>query len=223
MVTISFVFYYFITHNEKLHQYFIKKDGVEKSKISWIVFQRLAGVFFLGIVPIFLVFILNITFEEIGLTFKNKKPIWGWVLGLGGLCVLINYFACQKDDHLEMYPQIRTPQPWSKKLLFNSALTLFLYTLAYEVMFRGFLLFTCEKELGVVLAIVINTAIYALVHIPKGWKETVGAFPMGIVLCWLTLETGNIWVAVLVHVILAWSSEWFSIAGHKKKTINYKL
>lgn len=115
-----------------------------------------------------------------------------------------------------MYPQIRTPQPWSRSLLLSSALTLFLYTLAYEVMFRGYLLFTCLEEMGLVLAIVINTAIYALVHIPKGWKETVGTFPMGIILCWLTIESGNIWIAVAVHVALAWSSEWFSIYYGKK-------
>ena len=117
-----------------------------------------------------------------------------------------------------MYPQIRTPLPWGRGLLFSSAMTLVLYTLAYEIMFRGYLLFSCEKEMGAVLAIVINTSIYALVHIPKGWKETVGAFPMGIVLCWLTLETGNIWIAVIVHIALALSSEWLSIYFHLNKS-----
>lgn len=217
VVTIAFIAYYFTIHSEALHRFFIKKDGQNGAKSSWIIFQRLSGFFYFGLIPALVAIYQQIAPEEIGWTFHQKAPIWGWVIGLSAVCFIINYFACQKQDHLDMYPQIRTPQPWNKSLTIISSLTLVIYTLAYEMMFRGYLLFTCEKELGVTLAIVINTAIYALVHIPKGWKETVGTFPMGIILCWLTLETGNIWIAVLVHVALALSSEWFSIAQHKKR------
>jgi len=211
VVTIGFIVYYFTITNPALAHFFKNKHGKEQSKISWIIFQRLTGVAIFGIVPIVVSVSQNLDFETIGLTLNHKSTIWEWILGLSLLCTIINFFAAKKPDHLEIYPQIRTPQPWSKSLLFGSALTLFLYTLAYEVMFRGYLLFTCKNELGIELAIVINTAIYALVHIPKGWKETVGAFPMGIILCYLSLSSGSIWIAVAVHVALAWTSEWFSI------------
>ncbi len=217
-VTICFIAYYFTIHAEGLNLFFQQKHGKEKAKSTWIMAQRFTGVFFFGLVPIAIALLQNIEFQSIGLSFQASAPVWGWMLGLSALCVLINYFASQKPDHLAMYPQIRTPLPWSTGLLLSSSATLVLYTLAYEIMFRGYLLFTCEQEMGALLAITINTAIYALVHIPKGWKETVGAFPMGIVLCWLTLKTGNIWIAVVVHVALALSSEWFSIYFHLKKS-----
>ncbi|HFA48608.1 MAG TPA: CPBP family intramembrane metalloprotease [Bacteroidetes bacterium] len=216
-VTLALMAYYFTIHSEPLHFYFTKKHGEEKAKVSWVFFQRMAGVFYFGIVPLLIAVSQNLGFEQIGLGIKNKAPFWGWVIGLSLLCVFINYFAAQKDDHLEIYPQVRRPVPWSRSLTFSSSLTLVLYTLAYETMFRGYLLFTCAGEMGAAPAIAVNTSIYALVHLPKGWKETVGAIPMGIVLCWLTLKTGNIWTAVAVHVALALSSEWFSLFFHGKK------
>ena len=166
-----------------------------------------------------LIFIQDISFAEIGITLKAKMPILLWILVLSAVCFVINFFESKKESHLEIYPQIRTPHPWNNGLIFVSSLTLVLYTLGYEIMFRGYLFFTCERELGVVLAIVINTAIYALVHLPKGWKETVGSFPMGIILCWLTYQSGNIWIAVLVHIALALSSEWFSIREQMKRAV----
>ena len=185
--------------------------------MSAIIFQRLAGGFFFGVVPLALIFLQKLQLSSIGISFKSNIPIWGWIFGLGLLCVIINYFSAKKNDHLATYPQIRTPQPWSHKLRILSSATLIVYTLAYEVMFRGYLLFSCEKELGMWLAITINTAIYTLVHLPKGWKETVGSIPMGIVLCWLTLKSGNIWTAFFIHISLVLSSEWFSIVEHQKR------
>ncbi len=216
-VTIGFIIYHFAISDNRLERYFIKRDGAEKAKVSWVIFQRLTGVVIFGIIPFILIVVQNVDFERIGLTFQNKESAITWIFGLILLSVAINSFVAKKPDHQDMYPQIRTPQPWGKSLLFVSALTLFLYTLAYEIMFRGYLLFTCRDEMGPVLAITINTSIYTLVHIPKGWKETIGAIPMGIILCWLTLKTGNIWIAVVVHVAVAWSSEWFSIYYGKKK------
>lgn len=222
-VTVIFTAYYFIVYSSNSIRFFYKRHSEEQAQITYIFFQRLAGVFFFGLLPIALLIGQKIPLHDAGLTFQSKAPVWHWIVGLSLVCVIVNFFASQKEDHLEMYPQIRKPQPWHPQLMVASAVTLFLYTLAYEVMFRGYLLFTCEQELGMLLAIVINTSIYALVHIPKGWKETVGAVPMGIILCWLTLKTGNIWIAVVVHVTLALSSEWFSIYRHKKRSLQKSL
>ena len=216
VITLCFIAYYFATTSGVLHRYFLRQYGEEKTKSRWVVFQRSTGLIFFGVVPLLLSRLQGIGLAEIGLHFDSRISVWGWILGLSAVCVLINYYSCRNPDHLAMYPQIRTPQPWSRSLHIISSATLFLYTLAYEVMFRGYLLFTCERELGALVAIVINTSIYMLVHLPKGWKETIGALPMGVVLCGLTLQSGNIWIAVAVHTALAWSSEWFSIAQHRK-------
>ena len=218
IVTIGFIIYYFTIHSVLLHKHFVKKDGEKKAKSTWVIYQRLIGVLIFGVIPILIAFCLNIDLASIGLTFENKSPTLMWMIIFSLLCVSINILACKEPDHLEMYPQIRTPLPWSKGLLFTSAITLVLYTLAYEIMFRGFLLFSCEKEMDIISAIIINISIYSLVHIPKGWKETIGALPMGFALCAFTIKSGNIWFAVVVHSALALSSEWLSIYFHLKKS-----
>jgi membrane protease YdiL (CAAX protease family) len=60
-------------------------------------------------------------------------------------------------------------------------------------------------------AFALNCAIYALAHLYKGPGETFGAIPVGVLLCYLTLVTGNIWTAVILHSLMALSNEWFSI------------
>ena len=61
-------------------------------------------------------------------------------------------------------------------------------------------------SIGVWPAIAINIALYSATHIPKGLEETIGAIPLGLVLCILTLSTGTIWIAFLVHVVMAWTN-----------------
>ena len=61
---------------------------------------------------------------------------------------------------------------------------------------------------------VISTIIYSLVHIPKNTREGIGAMPLGILLCLITFQTGTIWVAVIVHRVMALANEWFSLKHH---------
>ena len=89
-----------------------------------------------------------------------------------------------------------------------------LYLLAYEYLFRGILFFGVLPWLGLYATIALNTTIYALAHLPKGAKETIGAIPLGIVVCLITFETGNIWVAFLVHMILALSNDYIALYHH---------
>lgn len=219
-VTIAFLIYHYTTSSVALRNNFFKKYGEEKARVSWVHFQRLFAVFCFAIIPICVLLFKNISPETTGLNFENFDTSIIWILGLGAVVIIMNYFAARTDDNLAMYPQIRVPSPWSTPLKISSALTWSSYLLGYEFMFRGFLLFSCVAELDMTLAIVINTALYALVHLPKGWKETIGAIPLGIVLCILTLKTGNIWIAFFVHVAMALSNEWWSLWWMEKKKIN---
>ncbi len=112
-----------------------------------------------------------------------------------------------------MYPQMRVNK-WTIRMLIISALSWMVYLAAYEFMFRGFFLFAIYETLGTTAAIVITTSIYSLVHVPKGAKEAVGAIPLGILLGYLSLITGNILIAYVVHVSMALTNEWFSLRAH---------
>lgn len=214
VVTASFMAYFFMAKSEKMKDGFISKFGTEKTKVQWVLFERLIGVLFFGIIPLLTVyFIYDDGIQSYGISSTNLLLSMYWILGLSPLLILMNYFNSTKEDNLAMYPQIRKSE-WNLQLVILSAVSWTAYLLAYEFMFRGYLLFVSVKYLGVWPAIALNIAIYALVHVPKGIKEALGALPLGIVLGIITIKTGNIWVAFVVHVVLALSNEWFSLKAH---------
>jgi membrane protease YdiL (CAAX protease family) len=56
--------------------------------------------------------------------------------------------------------------------------------------------------------------INSLSHIPKGLKETIAALPGSVLFGYVTLGTGSIWPAVIVHSAMAISNSWFSFRAH---------
>ncbi|TAF68225.1 MAG: CPBP family intramembrane metalloprotease [Cytophagales bacterium] len=211
-VTVGFVSYFFISESKAAHQYITKRYGSEKAISYKIFFQRYTGVFCLGVFPLLLQWLVipSSTWESFGFAFKNMLTSLYWTLGLGGVILLMAFLNAKKEDNLAMYPQIRQ-EVWTHRLLFFNAFSWAAYLFAYEILFRGLLLFGTASLVGAIPAIAINASIYSIAHIPKGIKETIGAIPLGIVLSILTFQTETIWIAFGVHVIMALSNDSFSL------------
>lgn len=150
---------------------------------------------------------LSITFMLIGL--------------LVSLILVVNWFNSKKASNLIMYPQVRLSE-WSPLVFFASALSWVLYLLGYELLFRGWLFFGALEEMGLIWATVLNVILYALVHIPKGMKETLASILFGIVICYVSYVSGSFWVAFIVHVTLALSNEWMSLFFQKEMKLKWK-
>ena len=147
----------------------------------------------------------------LGFTFQSRPP-W-WILVLIAFIIVSGAFAAKKPSNLAMYPQIRCKE-WTPGLLRISGLSWVLFLLAYEFLFRGFLLFASVEIMEPWAAIALNCSLYAFAHLYKGPGETFGTIPFGILFCYLTLLTGNIWSALLIHSIMALSNEWWSLQKH---------
>jgi membrane protease YdiL (CAAX protease family) len=184
--------------------------GPENEETLSVLMQRILGFTIFGIIPWV---IIQFT-DDAGINqFGVKSPVcatWVWTAFLSAIVVVLNLLNAARPDNLAMYPQVRQKE-WPLKLLVVSALTWILYLVGYEFLFRGFLLFAALPVMGLWPAIALNTAIYMLVHLPKGIKETLGAIPLGVLLCYLTVQTGSIWIAVMVHIVMALSNEWLSL------------
>lgn len=185
-----------------------------------ILLQRLIGVIIFGVFPVFVLqLFFKFPLKEFGIVTEIRAESIMWTFLLALLIIPMNFFNSKKSDNLSMYPQVRKKN-WSIGLFISSSISWMAYLFAYEMLFRGFLLFSTLELIGYCPAILVNTGIYSLVHYPKGHKEAFGAVPLGLILCILTLKTGNIWIAVIVHIILALSNEYFSLWEHKKITNN---
>ena len=213
--TAGYLAYYFLGHAEGVIRRLNAGCDERRSAIRKVVFQRLAGVVFLGLFPVavMLLFLPPDLLRGFGLGLTRPGQTLLWSAGLSALVIALNFFNARKPSNLEMYPQIRITD-WTYGDLAVSGLTWALYLLAYEILFRGILFVPLAPVIGLVPAVTLNAAVYALAHLPKGMKESVGAIPFGIVVCLITWSTGNIWTAFWIHSAMALSNEWLSLYFH---------
>ena len=223
LLTLAFFsIYWFTSKSEKIKKRFYDKYDHDQASFKHIFFTKYFGFISMGILPtiLCLVFLPELTLADLGLTFIYKTAQFSifWILGLSILIIPLVYFSAKKPKNLLNYPQIRA-KVWTKKMVFINALGWFLYLFGYEFLFRGILLIPLIEPLGMWPAIAINIALYSATHIPKGLDETVGAIPLGFVLCLLTISSGTIWIAFIVHVVMAWTNTFTALKFHPEMNL----
>ncbi len=214
---IFFVAYWFTAQSDKIKALFFAKNDPDQASIKHIFFTKYFGFISMGVFPtiLCLIFVPNISLADYGLTVIPETTMFtlAWTIGLSILVIPLAYFSAKKPKNLVNYPQIRAKK-WTRKTLFINLLGWALYLFGYEFLFRGTLLIPLVEPLGVWPAIAINIALYSATHIPKGLDETLGAIPLGLVLCLLTLASGTIWIAFIVHVAMAWTNSLTALKHH---------
>ncbi len=209
-----FLFYHFTTTSGRLNHKFQQKYGIKRAQEFWIHFRQLTGFVFFGCIPFLTgLIILKEKISAYGLGIRIGRDVLYYIIILSVIIIFINSFASKSQVNLKRYPLIKT-KVWGPGLLIISSSGWIVYLLAYEFLFRGFLLFTCIQSFGIWPAIIINIMVYSLAHVPQGLNETLGAVPFGLVLCYLAVLSGTIWPAFILHVVLAISNEWFSIRNN---------
>ena len=212
-VTIGFIAYQFIAHAPSLYKRFHQNYRNEQAAVNWVLFQKFTGFAFLGLLPAIAGIWAQGSLAFFGMKLSLSFIDLYWILGAAVLIIPINLVNARKPDNLEVYPQIRAKE-WTYGLFALNALGWASYLLAYEFLFRGLLLFGTLEALGMWPAIALNVCIYACVHMPKGVKETIGAIPLGIVVCIATIQTGTIWAAFFIHLLLALSNDVIAFSAH---------
>lgn len=207
------LFFHFFRHVRLLGWIFSKRITPLSPQSVEMLSSKIGGLVWLGIVPVLLFTWFFPVLDGSWFLMSSPNITAWWMLILVPLPMILARFVAKKPAHLAQYPQVREPV-WNKKLLITDLLCWALYLLGYESFFRGVLLFGLVEYLSPWIAVMINVTIYSLVHIPKGRGEAIGAIPLGLLLCLITLTTGNFWVAFFVHLSMAWSNELFALRFH---------
>ena len=145
------------------------------------------------------------------LSFSFPEENYSWLL-TALLSAAANRLACKaaaKKSVQKNYPQLRMGV-WSNSLMAINLLTWLIYLFGYELFFRGYLLHTAAGFMSIPMAVGLNLFFYAIAHSLKGWKEIAGSIPFGLLVCVLSIATGNIWSAFIIHASMALSVEWFT-------------
>ena len=124
------------------------------------------------------------------------------LIGLGG-CVLANLLTGIWTNIWSMFGfelqniDVYT-EPSAQSLLLNLATFAVLPALLEEMVFRGFVL-QGLRGLGDPAAIVLSALLFGLMHI--NLLQLPFAFLLGLLMGYLVVKTGNIWVAVVIHFL----------------------
>jgi membrane protease YdiL (CAAX protease family) len=83
-----------------------------------------------------------------------------------------------------------------------------IYYLAFEYLYRGYLLLGMAYSLGGARANLLQAALATAAHIGKPPAELISAFPASLAFGWLALRTNSIWYALAVHWIVGVCLDW---------------
>ncbi len=210
----GFTCYYLLAKNDFLARRITRRDPSVDFHVVQVLLQRMWGVIFLGMLSALMVTLfLRDTLQAYGFGFHFLRPPPWWAYLSFPLILAGARFNASSSKNLALYPQFRIER-WTPRILVVNGISWVMFLIAYEFLFRGLLLFGTLSVLDPQPAILLNCTLYAVAHLYKGPLETIGAIPLGALLCYLTIVTGNIWTAVVIHSFMALTNEWMSIRAH---------
>lgn len=190
--------------------------GVSSATRGWVAMTLRAvpsGVHFvaaallLAVLPVVAARKLTgLSLKELGLGLGNVRA--GLLLLLAGtpLAILAGAIGAASPAMRAVYPLFPSAAQGG---FAGYALTQFLYFGAWEVLFRGVLLFGLRPRLGGATANVLQTALSVTAHFGRAINETAAALPAGLVFGWVGLRLGSIWYVAILHWVVGVSMDWF--------------
>ena len=121
-------------------------------------------------------------------------------------------------------PKTKNEFIWFKNLLSLSA------GICEEIIFRLFMFSYLLENTNLVIAFILTNAIFTLTHIGSGKQNLISVFVLGLVFTAIYYFTGNIWLAIILHIAIdinagilgyyAYKQERVAITEGQKRGIN---
>ncbi|HEX9691664.1 MAG TPA: CPBP family intramembrane glutamic endopeptidase [Gemmatimonadales bacterium] len=165
------------------------------------------AVLLLAVIPVAVArLILRCSLADLGLGLGDwRRGVTLLAAGLP-LAVLAGWIGSRSPLMQAVYP-LATSAPGAGFVPY--ALLLFLYFGAWEILFRGVLLFGLRHSTGEWTANASQTGLSMTAHFGRAINETAIAFPAGLLFGWIDLRVGSLWYLAIVHWCVGVSMEWF--------------
>lgn len=204
--------------------YFARADtiGVSSATRGWVgltgrpltaVQHFAASAVLLGALPLLAArWLTGLSLAELGLGAGRWREGLRWLaIGLP-LAALAGKIGAASPAMRAVYPLDPTVTA-APAAFVPYALAQFLYFGAWEVLFRGVLLFGLLPRLGAGPAVGLQTALSVVAHFGRPFTETLSALPAGLVFGWVNLRVRSVWYVALIHWFVATSMDWFILRG----------
>lgn len=208
--------YFFSARARWLRQFALKLGDTPGEPEAQIFLERILGFLLLGGIPA-LIFplVFNTPLSKLGMNLPSGEGLWLWWLVPVVLFTAFSLLRPASGVDTGFYPQVRKPI-WNIKRILVNGLFWIIYLLGYEFAFRGWLFFSCLHAFGLWPAIMINSAIYGLSHIPKGASEAFGALIMGVGFCLIAYFTNSFLIVLVLHILLAIGNDFKAIGANRE-------
>jgi membrane protease YdiL (CAAX protease family) len=216
--TAGFILWYALSASLRLPKTFQIQYDVNISYFNRILRRRLAGFLIYGLIPWLLIFhwkvIGEVSLSDLLISFEWNSQVTFWVLILIPVSVIYNWINAGKRYNQIEYPEIRVTI-WTPWLMVVSAFFWIIYLAALEFLFRGLVLSSVYLNTNNIwAAILISTGLYAMIHYFKDNRIALFCIPYGLVMAYVTLDSGSLLPAILVHIVGGLVNEWVAIAKH---------
>ena len=136
--------------------------------------------------------------SDYGLRLGNVKTGLSFSAFFLLVMIIIIWFVSATPAFAEKYPHLSGAKSnWNTLLIYEAGMLL--YMIAWEFMWRGFMLFGLEKKFGY-YAVLIQMIPFVILHNGKPFLETFGAIFGGIALGILALRTRSIYYCIIIHI-----------------------
>ena len=157
-------------------------------------------------------FVWNANASDFGLKLRIEPGFWKLLAACTVIMLPLVYLMSLTEGFSAKYPFLRiyNGEPYVGRTLLIWELIYFVQFFGLEFFFRGFLVHSLKRSLGL-YSIFVMTVPYCMIHFGKPPAETMAAIAAGIFLGWISYRNGSIWLGLALHCTVAFSMDIFAL------------
>lgn len=161
---------------------------------------QIAGILWLGIVPLFI-----FDHSWIELVFGERIPELFPALIIILLLIVVALFARSQSGNIfrKIISEQKSFRIFGRTFILQYVLLRLFFLCAYELFLRGYLLTDSIHYYGIGTSVLLNVALYTLLHVQADKKEMIACIPFGFLLCVVCIWLNAAWPAIVLHVLLS--------------------
>ena len=203
-ILLQIAFWYLATPGPNLISFEPRNFRSAITSVAW-------SILLLWFVPKILTGPLGLTRKRLGLALGDYQAGSIIVFFGGGLALVLMRLASADPAIQATYPWPGSSAGSSLQALVIWAGFYILYYASFEFFYRGFLLRTLERALGLIPAIWLQAFAATVVHFGKPFAETIAAFPASLLFAVIAVRTKSLFYPVALHFIVGISIDIFSL------------
>ena len=159
----------------------------------------------------------NADVRDFGLKLRIEPGFWKLLVACTVVMLPLVYLMSLTEGFAAKYPFLRIYNIYNGESYIGRALLIweliyFVQFFGLEFFFRGFLVHSLKRSLGL-YSIFVMTVPYCMIHFGKPPAETMAAIAAGIFLGWLSYRNGSIWLGLVLHCAVAFSMDLFALSN----------